>query len=127
MVPAAAEVAFVPPFAIGMAVPFQMPDVIVPTEFPVPFKVTFPEKKLAPLFIYSAYGFVIVTFVPALGAPPMYREDALVTVIAFDAANVVAPKEFAVLLAIVPVPVVSVKVLPVVAKFAPWMVQDGEE
>ena len=43
-----------------------------------PVAVTKPPKYEAPAAMYSEYGLVIVMFVPALGAPAMYRVDALV-------------------------------------------------
>ena len=45
--------------------------------FTVP-AVTVPPKNASPAATYNEYGLVIVTFVPALGAPAMYRVEALV-------------------------------------------------
>ena len=43
-----------------------------------PATVTAPPKYAAPALTYSEYGLVIVMFVPALGAPAMYKVAALV-------------------------------------------------
>ena len=55
------EVKPVPPLVVGSTVPKE-------SEF----------KYEAPAATYKAYGLVIVMFVPALGAPAMYKVDALV-------------------------------------------------
>ena len=52
--------------------------VTVPVTAVLPPIVTAPPKYEAPAAMYSEYGLVIVMFVPALGAPAMYKVDALV-------------------------------------------------
>ena len=52
--------------------------VIVLVALSVPVTAVLPPKYTAPAATYSEYGLVIVMFVPALGAPAMYRVDALV-------------------------------------------------
>ena len=49
-----------------------------PVALSVPVTAVFPPKYTAPPATYSEYGLVIVMFVPALGAPAMYRVEALV-------------------------------------------------
>jgi hypothetical protein len=61
----------------------------VPTKFDVvskllnvPVEVIFPPNELFPLAICKDNGVVIVVFVPAVGAPVMYKLAAFVTVLA---------------------------------------------
>ena len=44
----------------------------------VPVTAVFPPKYTAPPATYREYGLVIVMFVPALGAPAMYKVAASV-------------------------------------------------
>ena len=61
-----AEEAPVPPLATAILVPFQVPEVIVPTMLAVP------SKRTLPLSTQRANGVVRVTEPAATGALPMY-------------------------------------------------------
>ena len=63
--------------AVVVPVP-PLPKDTSPVALSVPVTAVLPPKYEAPAFTYKAYGLVIVMFVPALGAPAMYKVDALV-------------------------------------------------